>query len=293
MLGSPRTGSTWLLNLLTVHERIVPFDEPGIGYHLGLFVADVLGAQPTSFDEAHALLPARRAHDRQYFFSTEYERVWLPRLRALILDRMQAQLRDWAREKHVDDPIAMIKEPAGSQVAEFIFHVLPASRLLFLIRDPRDVLDSHLDAIDAGSWMANRFGAAATLSPRERLDFLAGQAHRWLTRTEVIERAYERLPDDQRYRVRYEDLRSDTVNSLRGIVRWLGLDVADARLHDIAKLLSFDALPEDARGKGKFTRAATPGTWRENLTAEEQAFVNDTLGDTLGRYGYEVGAPKG
>jgi hypothetical protein len=293
MLGSPRTGSTWLLNLLATNSRVVPIDEPGIGYHLGLFVADVMGAHPATFEESRLLLPAARADDRQYFFSKDYEHIWRPRLRMLILSRFHAQMRDRAAEKGVEAPIAVIKEPAGSQVAEFIFSLLPASRLLFLMRDPRDVLDSTLDAVLGGSWLANRFGADGQLSAEERLVILRAQAHRWLARTEVLQRVYDRLPADQRYLVRYEDLRADPAKIVRGVLRWLRLDVDEARLATAAEKLSFEAMPDSARGKGKFARAATPGLWRENLTADEQAVIHDTIGDVLAKFGYEVASPQG
>ena len=279
------------MNLLATNRRVVPIDEPGIGYHLGLFVADVMGAHPATFEESRLLLPAARADDRQYFFSKDYEHIWRPRLRMLILTRFHAQMRDRATEKGMKHPVAVIKEPAGSQVAEFIFSLLPASRLLFLVRDPRDVLDSTLDAVLGGSWLANQFGSSGQLSREERLVFLRAQAHRWLARTEVVQRVYDRLPADQRYLVRYEDLRADPSTVVRDVLRWLRLDVDEARLATAVEQLSFEALPDSVRGQGKFARAATPGLWRENLTAEEQTLIHETIGDALVKLGYEIGYP--
>jgi hypothetical protein len=92
--------------------------------------------------------------------------------------------------------------------------------------------------------------------------------------------------------VRYEDLRADTAPTLRGILQWLGLDVAEHRLKDIVERLAFEALPESARGQGKFTRSAAPGAWQENLSSDEQAAILDVIGDHLARFGYEVTAPN-
>jgi LPS sulfotransferase NodH len=291
MLGSPRTGSTWLLNLLAAaHPSVAKSDEPGIGFHLGLFAADVMGAHPATFEEARLLLPEARANDPNYFFSEAYRDVWQPRLRQLILERIEAQLQQ-GRTGKIKDPFVIIKEPTGSQVAPFIFTVLPSSKLLFLMRDPRDVLDSAVDAVKAGSWLAEQYRVSGTLSARERMDFLRGQAHTWLARTDAVERAYRGLPAEQRHRVRYEDLRANTFESVRDILRWLELDVAETHLRDVVEKLSFEALPESARGKGKFARAATPGAWRENLTSDEQALIHEILGDALNRQGYDAIEP--
>ena len=43
-----------------------------------------------------------------------------------------------------------------------------------------------------------------------------------------------------------------------------------------------------AKGPTKALRAATPGLWRENLSDEEQLAVNEIMGETLERLGYEV-----
>ena len=40
LFGSPRSGSTWLLQMLGEHPRIVPINEPLIGFHLSPFQAN-------------------------------------------------------------------------------------------------------------------------------------------------------------------------------------------------------------------------------------------------------------
>jgi hypothetical protein len=51
--------------------------------------------------------------------------------------------------------------------------------------------------------------------------------------------------------------------------------------------LSFEAIPAESRGPGRFARAATPGLWRENLSTEEQRLLMDVIGPKLQQLGYE------
>jgi hypothetical protein len=285
MLGSPRTGSTWLVNLLRIDPRSVVFDEPAIGSHLGLFGADVMGTHPAGWEEAELLLTNHRREDPDYFFSARHERAWRPELRRLLLARFDAHSIDARRR--CGAPVVLIKEPAGSQAAELLLSVLPQSRLLFLVRDGRDVLDSELDAVAGHGWLTAHFGGQG-LEDDERRRFLAGQAHRWVARTTAVQRAYDRHDPARRMVVRYEDLLADTEGGVADILRWLGADVAADEVRAHVERLSFDALPAERKGAGRFARAATPGLWRANLSKDEQALLHDVMGDTLRAVGYDV-----
>jgi hypothetical protein len=287
LLGSPRTGSTWVLNLLRLDGRVVSADEPGIGSHLGLFAADVMGIHPAGFEPTQQLLNIVRANDPNYFFSSGTRDVWEPPLRRLLLDRIGAYVA--ARPSGAaDETVVVIKEPAGSQAAELLLSVLPKSRLLFLMRDGRDVIDSELDAVQKDGWLARQFGSTDELVGREREAFVRGQAHRWVARTEAAQRAFEHHAPELRMLVRYEDLRADPATGLRAMVDWLGLAVEDRDVIRRAERLSFDAIPTEKTGKGKFARAAAPGLWRENLPPEEHVILNEIMGDTLAAFGYDV-----
>lgn len=285
MLGSPRTGSTWLLNVLAIADRIVGCDEPGIGYHLSLFSADVMGPHPVAFDASPSVLPAGRAGDPQYFFSDQFTEAWREPLRQLVLRRFGAHLAAGGAGR---DGLLVIKEPAGSQAAPFLVDLFPRSRLLFLARDGRDVVDSELDAVSKGGWLSDLFDAQAPLPADERLNLLRAQAHRWVHRMQLVQQAYDVLPPQQRLLVRYEDLRADTFTVTEQIFHWLGTPVPEAALRSRVAETAFEALPSDQRGQGRFTRAATPGAWRQSLTAAEQQIANQIMGPTLAALGYDV-----
>ena len=103
-----------------------------------------------------------------------------------------------------------------------------------------------------------------------------------------MERAYEAHPPELRITIRYEDLRADTLATLRPLVDWLGVQRSDEELEAAVAALAFEAYPAKAKGPTKALRAATPGLWRENLSDEEQLAVNEIMGETLERLGYEV-----
>jgi sulfotransferase family protein len=286
LFGSPRTGSTWLLSILGAHERTVAMDEPNIGMHLAPFMQDVFGAPAESFPPGTLLVNHAREDNRHYFFARQHERAWRPELRRMLLARFGSQLG--ARRR---DGLCVIKEPNGSQAADVVLSTLPRSRLVFLIRDGRDVLDSQLDAAQRGSWLSRSFGGGVEMGRRERLDFLRTWAHKWLVRTEVVDKAYREHDPERRLLLRYEDLRTDTLTNAKRLFEWLDLEIEPDALEEIVASRAFERIPERHRGTGEFARAATPGLWHKSFSEEEQDAVESIIGPKLAELGYDVGAP--
>ena len=63
-------------------------------------------------------------------------------------------------------------------------------------------------------------------------------------------------------RVRYEELRADTLEEMRRIHSALGISVNEARLERAVKEHSWENIPEEEKGEGKFYRKAHPGYGR-------------------------------
>lgn len=66
--------------------------------------------------------------------------------------------------------------------------------------------------------------------------------------------------------VRYEVFREEPLEQVSGICSELGLPFEDEILARIVKKHSFEELPQESKGEGKFYRKAKPGGWREDLT---------------------------
>ncbi len=283
MVGSPRSGTTWLLNLLRSHEGMVGIDESIIGMHLGIFSTDVFSMPASSYSSEKKRLNEALAGRADYFFSDKFEPVWRPLLRTMILERYDAQLAEL-------DPsgrsICAIKEPNGSQGADILFATLPESRLLWVARDARDVVDSELDAAGEAAWVTNAYGGQMDRTPERRLDYVRERAYRWRWRYEIVRTAYENHDPALRMRVRYEDLLADPLPGLGELFAWMGTETeVDV---GVVERLSFDALPAELKGPGRFARAASPGKWRESLTADEQQTLNEVCAEGLAYLGYEA-----
>jgi hypothetical protein len=284
MMGSPRSGTTWLLNLLAAHPRIRSLDEPLIGAHLGIPASVTVGTVahgPRGPESGRALDVFRGRAD--YFFSDRYRDAWAAPLRTLILTRLLAQVTADGGDPRQD--LVIVKEPHGSEAADLLIGVLPQSRLLIVTRDGRDVVDSILDAISPGAWAST----VATLDDAGdvRQRFVEECARLWVERMRVVLQARESVAAGQWLLTRYEDLLAEPTSGVRRILDWLKLgDWPELESH--VQRLAFDRVPAEHRGAGKFHRAATPGLWREHLSPAEQRAATDIMGPTLRALGYDV-----
>ncbi len=285
IVGSSRSGSTWLTKMLAAHDDVVAIDDPHIGHHLSVWRPISLAwGTSTRLPELKTLGDVKSRHD-DYFFSDRYRGAWAPPLRDLVLARFGAQVDDLAAERGIGEPWVAVKDPGASGVAELVSELFPRSRLVFLLRDGRDVADSWLDAYRKGAWGMKE--GTYSLAPEGRLAFLRWQSSVWLYRTEAVQRAYAAHDPGRRAMVRYEELRADPVRELARLCLKLGISTSTERLHQIAEEHSFDGVPKEKRGAGERIRQAEPGGWRRSMSADEQAAINRIMGPKLRELGYE------
>ncbi len=104
----------------------------------------------------------------------------------------------------------------------------------------------------------------------------------------AVQRAYDAHSPELRIAIRYEDLRADTMGTLRPLVDWLGAEHSDEELEAAVAALAFEAYPAKAKGPKSALRAATPGLWRENMSEAERIAMKEIMGETLEQLGYQV-----
>jgi hypothetical protein len=305
--GSPRTGSTWLLEMLCnplESKRSEPLgfswpegftgpvpalavDEFLISSHLAPHqggLVDIFGAP---YPATLTGLFARRS---SYAFSSEFEDVWRPEARRLTLVRLHAVV-ERARAAGLEVPglpLLVIKEVNGSHAADLVMSLFPRSKMIFMLRDGRDVVDSLLDANSEGGWLTRTgLGRGGFETDDDRLEWVRETCRTWVARINVCSHAYEEHDPALRQRIRYEDLLADPQGVLAQLTQWLGLPHDEPRIREIVARHSFAEVPEQRKGPGRRWRAASPGQWRQSLTPAERELVGEIMGTRLAELGYE------
>jgi len=91
----------------------------------------------------------------------------------------------------------------------------------------------------------------------------------------AVKAAYEKHPDALKGMVRYEDLRRDPLKEVARICEALRIETDDDQLAQAVKKRSWENVPEEEKGEGKFRRKASPGSWREDLTPDQARLVEE------------------
>ena len=253
IFGAARTGSTWLGAMMADLDGHDWWHEPLVGHLFGHLYQERAGQR----------------RDDEHFILGGGGDLWLNPVRTFVLDSAARRFPAVAEGGRY----LVIKEPHGSQGAPLLMQALPESRMILLVRDPRDVVASRLDLAREGSVsrqaMHRRDQAKKNLAADERPeDFVRGQAKRYLRHIEFVKLAYE-AHGGPKARIRYEDLMADTLGEMKRLYSALMIPVDERELARVVQRHRWENIPERKKGKGKFHRKATPGGWTEDLTPQQ------------------------
>jgi len=251
IFGTGRSGSTWLSSMMGDMSRQTLWGEPWVGALFGNFY----------YNQDEGL------RQNPQFILGRHRESWLKSIRNFVLDAAGATFPNLKKDDYL-----VIKEPNGSIGAPLLMEALPESRMILLVRDPRDVVASSMDAHREGSWHYTRRNLQESLADEEPDAFVQRRAYKYLWYVGNSKRAYD---DHQgpKVLVRYEELRADTLGTMERIYSSLGIPVDEAELSEAVKKYSWENIPEEEKGEGRFYRKAKPGGWREDLTPEQVKVV--------------------
>jgi Sulfotransferase family len=271
IFGTGRSGSTWLASMLGALVVEVRWRQYGLRFWNEPLVGRLVG-------EFYTQVSPRQLNNKHFIFGDSTREAYLEGIRILVLN--VARMKFWEVS---EDDYLIIKEPNGSIGAPLLMEALPESRMVFLVRDPRDVAASALDRHRTGGIAHEKRSIDA---PRQenamgpsRADirpgaFVAAQARRYLKNVGAAKEAFD-AHKGFKTMVRYEDLRADTLGIMRRICSELGIPVDDKVLVRAVEENSWENVPEDKKGSGKDRRKATPGGWQEDLTPQQAKNVRE------------------
>ena len=273
IFGSGRSGSTWLGSMMASFDGCALWNEPLVGNLFGNF---------------HYFRVGGRASGRQYILGEPYKETWLGPMRDLVLGGAAARFPEVMGGGYL-----IIKEPNGSIGSPLLMEALPESRMIFLIRDPRDVVASSMDARSEGSWLSERKDQRRTSRPEKNPNaYVRMRANSYVQQIEKTGQAY-RAHDGRKVMVRYEDLRADTLATMKHIYSALEIPVEEAELARSVEENAWENIPEEEKGEGKKRRKAKPGGWREDLTPSQIEIVEDLTAPLLEEYYPDTATTRG
>ena len=263
IFGSGRSGSTWLRSMMGEMDDHHVWEEPMVGSLFGEF-----------YDRASEV----NLGSADFVMGHSIRKGWVRAIRNFVLD-----VAEYSHPRLGGRDYLVVKEPNGSVGAPLLLEALPESRMIFLVRDPRDVISSVLDAAREGGWLHSQLKEEAKqyrLADRRPDVFVGRRATAYLKGVGNTRRAYETHRGPKTL-VRYEDLAEDTLGTMKRIYSELGIPADGEELARSVEKHSWKNIPDQEKGLGKAYRKATPGGWKRDLTPKQIEMIEERTAPLL------------
>lgn len=292
MVTLGRTGSTWLSRLLGCHPAVLAYKpfayEPRVlSYWCKVLLA--LG-DPRSYMQT---LAARLTTERWWLGDDALKSVRPPdasvgaalghsgvdELAEFARQQTRAVYAAIARVENKTDALLFSEKVAPErpvlEVADWLF---PATRRVYLVRDPRDMALSILAYNDRNGQPG--FGSERIGSPDGFLDDVVQSISNML--------ALFRSDRSSPLLVRYEDLISAPHRELSRVFAAADIDASAATVERVVSAAR-ERLPGMDEHRTSTSMAASVGRWRRELSDQQQALWTNKFADVLRECGYDTG----
>jgi hypothetical protein len=298
IVGHRKSGSTWLLNLMSLHPDVRGLMETHL-FHLGWTEPDPERRTERLFSQtpwsaggkllrhrlAHLAAPLFKHSKPALSLKREERPATLPDLPLRDQRDLRRHLRGMAspedyvqrffhfQRDHLQPRGYLLeKSPRNVHNVERIREIFPEARLIVIYRDGRDVVTSD-------RFFTEDYGG-------KPFDFAAA-VHAWRDDMEAHLAGAERHPV---FACGYESLLADGPGVTRSLFQFLGLPHDDALIGDLLERSSFRFYAGRERGqedRKRFYRKGIAGDWKNHFSAADKSVFKDIAGDLLIRLGYE------
>ena len=256
VVGVPRSGTTWVHDILRAHPLVA-----------GVFESMLF--EP--LNGMGGLLSSAHWGDRRRGVAALVEQDDLvASMRRLAEDVLSRSLQPHHR-------YLAEKTPSHVMVMPALVQVFPGAKIIHVVRDGRDVVVS--------TRAARRTWAKAWETPRFGLE-LASAARRWRRWTVLGQEAAAELGPERVLEVRYEQLRAEPFDGYRQLLTFCGIPFDDELLEEIHQRTDFELSGRSENQTG-FYRAGRVGDWRSSFGVVDGVVFNAFAGSRLVELGYE------
>jgi len=261
LIGCGRTGSTWLSEMLGDLPSFRRWHEP----YFGRFFKH-LQDRPDDVKRSSS------------FFSERGNRVWIEGLRKLFYEVAMD------RFPNLGEQTLIVKEVNTPEYYHWIAQVFPHSKLVLLVRDPYDILDSYLALQQPGSW--NQSFRDAKIEPLSQQGVRRTAKHIEQCLTLALA-AFDAFPQRQRLWLTYESLLEDPAEGLRQLGDLMDRPLQEADLSAVIERHRFENYKQT--GPLAFRRQGQASKWKQspNFTGEVRQWAGEILHDLRSRMGYD------
>ena len=301
IVGHYKSGSTWLVNMVSLHPEIRGLAETHVirksSEDLARCTEDLFSAvawadggrarllhhriadwsrplrRAVGAARGQATLSASERPGTLLDLSVRAQRLLRKKLEACTSSDEYCRTFFWfLHERLVPRRYLIEKTPTNFPWVPRIRELFPEAKLLAVFRDGRDVV------------VSDQFHLART---KRRTESFEERVLKWQKAME----AQSRYADEfDVCTLRYEDFLADSEGSLRKVLAHLELETSSTTVEDMVRRSSFKFVTQRNSGREKqsdFYRKGVAGDWVERYTDEEKEIFQGIAGDMLVKLGYE------
>ncbi len=291
IFGHARSGTTLLVRLVRLHPEI------HCNYQAHFFSRRPLLKSLVNTPETEEWLTRK---SNRWNHGGDLSAVMLRAAADFIMER--EALRKGKRIVGDKSPLSMIHGQAVREMAS----IYPDARLIYIVRDGRDVLVSERfrNFVEESKFLTGEDKRIMRDLRRDQTPFTSGKrslftepfirrlATGWVTDVTEVETEAKRLFPGSFLSLRYEDLLQDPFEEMCKLWRFLGAPRIDESLADSVKQEMSSNPDEEWQSRrnediASFLPKGQMGNWRNLFTAGDKALFKQIAGDVLVKWGYE------